>query len=211
MHGIQGLLSKIKEITHFYRDSLTPILIQNIASLMRYAVAKKPEKRGSTAPQDKPPYWLKSQLNLYKTDEFAHPAYYDVPSRMLPGKYDQIDRLYEGLASVHVSTHPYYPEQYPFFCEPVVNFALSFPTYDLFQKGYDRYPLRQSISSRFQSDTVWRRDKSQTTGILQLGVKKNIDSVIELCVEGEMVKQGFVDKEGLLQTILLISNGPKSG
>jgi asparagine synthase (glutamine-hydrolysing) len=40
-----------------------------------------------------------------------------------------------------------------------------------------------------------------------LGVKKNIDYVMELCLEGELVKQGFIDKEGLRQTILLISNG----
>lgn len=205
--GIQGLVSKIKDITHFYRDSLTPVLAQNMVGLIRYLFAKKPEKRGSRALQDKLPHWLKKKIHQYTTPEFIHPVYRDVPSRILPGKYKQIDALYEGLASIHANVDNHNPEYYPFFCEPVVNFAFSFPTYNLFKNGYDRYPLRQDVSSHFHTDTVWRRDKGQTTGILQLGVKKNLDYVMELCLEGELVKQGFIDKEGLRQTILLISNG----
>ncbi|MBW8308293.1 MAG: asparagine synthase [Candidatus Paracaedibacteraceae bacterium] len=204
-HGTKGLLDKVKEITHFYRDSLTPSLIQNMATLANYLAARKPKKRGNS--QDKPPYWLNPQVNWYRTSEFVHPAYHDLPIRILPGKYNQIDALFEGLASINVRTNTSYLEQYPFFCEPVVNFALSLPTYDLFQKGYDRYPLRHAVSTRFKTHTVWRRDKGQTTGTLQLGVKRNIDFVMELCLEGEMVKQGFVDKEGLRQMISLISNG----
>ncbi|WP_010301667.1 asparagine synthase-related protein [Candidatus Odyssella thessalonicensis] len=204
-HGTKGLLDKVKEVTHFYRDSLTPILVQNMVNLANYLAARKPKKREN--PQDKSPYWFNHQINRHRTSEFIHPAYQDISSRILPGKYDQIDALFEGLASVQVRANTCYLEQYPFFCEPVVNFALSFPTYDLFQKGYDRYPLRHSVNTRFKTDTVWRRDKCQTTGTLQLGVKRNIEFVMELCLEGEMVKQGFVDKDGLYHTISLISNG----
>lgn len=205
--GTQGLVSKIKDITHFYRDSLTPVLTQNMVSLIRYLFAKKPDKRGPRSSQDKPPHWLTKKVHQYTTAKFIHPAYRDVPSRILPGKYKQIDALYEGLASVHCDVGNRNPEYYPFFCEPVVEFAFSFATYNLFQNGYDRYPLRQAVSSHFHTDTVWRRDKGETSGILQLGAKKNIDYVMELCLEGELVKQGFIDKEGLRQTILRISNG----
>jgi len=205
--GTQGLGSKIKDITRFYRDSLTPVLTQNMVSLVRYLFAQKPDKRGSRSSQDKPPRWLTKKVYQHTTAKFAHPVYRDVPSRILPGKYKQIDALYEGLASIHANADNHNPEYYPFFCEPVVEFAFSFATYNLFQNGYDRYPLRQAVSSHFHTDTVWRRDKGETTGILQLGVKKNIDYVMELCLEGELVKQGFIYKEGLRQTILLISNG----
>lgn len=76
-----------------------------------------------------------------------------------------------------------------------------------FHNGYDRYPLRQSISERFKTETVWRQDKSQTTGVIQLGVKKNLENVLGICLEGYFVKQGLVDKEGLRKTIMLIGNG----
>lgn len=203
--GTQGLVGKIKDITHFYRDSLTPVLTQNMVSLIRYLFAQKPNKRRSS--QDKPPHWLMKKVHQYTTNKFVHPVYRDIPSRILPGKYIQIDALYEGLASIQANINSHSPEYYPFFCEPIVDFALTFTTYSLFQNGYDRYPLRQAVSSHFYTNNVWRRDKGETTGILQLGIKKNIDYVMELCLEGEMVKQGFVNREGLRQTILLISSG----
>ena len=89
------------------------------------------------------------------------------------------------------------PTYYPFLYEPVVEFALSFPTYELFDKGYDRYPLRKAVSEIFKTDTVWRRDKSQTTGLFQLGIKQNLDHVLDICLKGHFVKQGLIDKEGL--------------
>ena len=205
--GIQGLAGKIKDITHFYRDSLTPVLTKNILSFIRYLFAQKPDKRGSRSLKDNPTHWLTKKVHQYTTTKFVHPVYQDVPSRILPGKYRQIDALYEGLASIHVNVDNHNPEYYPFFCEPMVEFAFSFATYNLFQNGYDRYPLRQAVNSHFHTDNVWRRDKGETSGILQLGVKKNIDYVMELCLEGEMVKQGFIDREGLRKTILLISSG----
>jgi asparagine synthase (glutamine-hydrolysing) len=205
--GTQGLVRKIKEVTHFYRDALTPVLTQNAGGLIRYLFAQKLDKRGSRSPQGKLPHWLTKKVHQYKTSKFIHPVYWDLPSRILPGKYQQMNALYAGLASVHVNIYKQYPEQYPFLCEPMMKFAFSFATYDLFQKGYDRYPLRQAVSSHFHTHTVWRRDKGQTTGIIQLGVKKNIDYVMELCLEGELVRQGFIDPKKLHQTILLISNG----
>ncbi len=206
-HGTQGLVGKIKDITHFYRDSLTPLLTENLVSLVRYLFAVKPNKRGSRFIEDRPPPWLTKKSYQYITPKFVHPVYQNVLSRILPGKYVQFDYLYEGLASIQTKINDPYPEYYPFFCEPMVECAFSFATYNLFKNRQDRYPLRQAVSSHFHTDNVWRRDKGDTTGIFQLGVKKNIDYVMELCLEGEMVKQGLIDKEGLYQTILLISNG----
>jgi asparagine synthase (glutamine-hydrolysing) len=205
--GAEGIVQKIKDITHFYRDSLTPVLTPNIKGLLLYLLAQKPNKRAGRYTQDKPTPWLRKEVYQYTSAKFSHPVYQYLPSRILPGKYKQIDALYEGLATIHTNAYNQSPEHYPFFSEPMVEFALSFPTYDLFQNGYDRYPLRQAVSTHFHTDTVWRRDKGETTGILQLGVKKNINYVMELCLEGELVKQGFIDKDGLRQTILLISNG----
>jgi asparagine synthase (glutamine-hydrolysing) len=205
--GFRGFKEKLEEITHFYRDSLSPILLDNIISLISYSVSRRLNKRYTKNLRDKTPKWIKQELINQSSSDFKHPIYACLPSRVLPGKYEQIDALYEGLASIHTELDPVNLIYYPFLYEPVIEFALSFPTYELFNKGYDRYPLRQSVSNRFKTETLWRRDKSETTGIFQLGVKKNLDSVLGLCLEGQLVKQGFVDREGLYKTILLISNG----
>jgi asparagine synthase (glutamine-hydrolysing) len=205
--GTSNIVGKIKDIAHFYRDSFTSVLAENLISLMFYFCGINPSKTKSKFLRGQSPCWLTRKLHHYKTYEFMHPVYQNLPTHILPGKYEQIDCLYDGLASTHGNLHTSFPEYYPFFSESVVNFALSLPTYDLFQNKYDRYPLRQAISSHFNTQTVWRRDKGETSGIIQLGIKKNLDYVLGLCLEGELVKNGFVDKKELLKIILQLSNG----
>ena len=207
--GLRGFKDKLNDIAHFYRDSIFSILKKNITGLPSYFLLRRLEKRHTRDFQDKTltPKWIKGELLKQVSFDFKHPIYEELPSRILPGKYDQINSLYEGLASIQVAINPMKPTYYPFFCEPIVEFALSFPSYKLFSKGYDRYPLRQSVSARFKTETVWRRDKGHTTGIFQQGLKKNIEYVLSLCLEGQLVKQGFIDKDKLHKTILLISSG----
>lgn len=205
--GLRGSKIQLNNITQFYRDSLSPILKANAISLGSYAFSYRLHKRRSKNKKDERPDWIMQALFQRSSREFLHPIYETLPEKILPGKHDQIDSFYEGLASIHMEMNRMSPMAYPFLYEPVVEFALSFPTYALFHKGYDRYPLRQSISDHFKTETVWRRDKSQTTGIMQLGVKKNLESILGLCLEGHFVKQGLVDKEGLRKTIMLIGTG----
>ena len=197
---------KLREVAQFYRDPLFSVLKANLISLSSYFLNVRKKKRDNT--NDEIPKWINSILLEKTSPYFIHPIYESLPKKTLPGKYEQIDTLYEGLASIQVelldqenSTY------YPFLYEPVVEFALSFPTYELFDKGYDRYPLRKTVSDRFKTETVWRRDKSQTTGLFQLGVKRNLEYVLATCLDGYFVKQGLIDREGLKQTISRIANG----
>lgn len=205
--GIKGSKEQLKNITQFYRDSLFSILKANAMSLGSHFFSRRLKKRNSKNTQDETPDWIKQGARQKTSLDFMHPIYERLPLSMLPGKYEQIDALYEGLASIHIEMNQVNPTYYPFLYEPVVEFALSFPTYDLFRKGYDRYPLRKAVSDHFKTETVWRRDKSQTTGVFQLGVKKNLEHILALCLEGQFVKQGLIDREGLHKTIMLMSHG----
>lgn len=205
--GLKGSKEQLKNITQFYRDPLFSILKENAMSLGSYFFSRRLGKRNSKNTQDETPDWIKQGVRQKTSPDFMHPIYEHLPLSVLPGKYEQIDALYEGLASIHIEMNQVNPTYYPFLYEPVVEFALSFPTYGLFDKGYDRYPLRQALSSHFKTETVWRRDKSQTTGVFQLGVKNNLEHVLAICLEGQFVKQGLIDREGLYKTIMLISNG----
>lgn len=207
-NGIKGYKEKLEGVTHFYRDSLFSILKENYKGVTSYWRSRLPQKRSLEDKCKELPTWIKKELREKVSSDFAHPIYKDLPAKVLPGKYDQIDSLYEGFSSIQIElTNQANPTYYPFLYEPVIEFALSFPTYELFDKGFDRYPLRQAVSDAFKTTTVWRRDKSQTTGLFQLGIKKNLDYVLNLCLEGHFVKQGFVDKDGLNKTINLIANG----
>ncbi len=205
--GLKGSKEKLMGIAQFYRDPFFSILKENAISLYSYFFSKRLGKRHFRNAQDETPDWIRKGVGQNISPDFMHPIYEHLPSQVLPGKYDQIDALYEGLASIHMEMNRVTPVYYPFLYKPVVECALASPSYGLFNKGYDRYPLRNSISSHFKTETVWRRDKSQTTGLFQLGVKKNLEYILELCLEGQFIKQGLIDREGLRQTIRLISNG----
>lgn len=205
--GLKGCKEHLKNITQFYRDPLYPVVKENIGGLFSYFSSQFVRKKIVKKIQDKMPSWISKEVKKQLSSDFIHPIYAGLSTGVLPGKYDQINGFYEGINSVYVKQDHSRPEYYPFFAEPVVEFALSLSTYDLLSEGYDRYPLRQAVSKHFKTKTVWRRDKSQTTGLLQLGVKKNLEAVLELCLEGYSVNQGLVDKESLHKNILLIANG----
>ncbi len=207
--GLKGSMAELKNVAQFYRDPLFSVLKENAVSLgSHFFGLRKKKKRNLKSALGETPDWIKQEVYQTSSSDFIHPIYDHLPKKILPGKYNQIDAVYEGLASIHVEMmNQVDPTYYPFLYKPVVEFALSFPTYKLFNKGYDRYPLRQSVSDSFKTETVWRRDKSQTTGIFQLGIKKNLAHVLEICLEGHFVKQGFVDRESLRKTIMLIGNG----
>jgi len=207
-HGFKGLQKKINGISQFYRDPFFSLLEENIRAVVSYAFNNKPSKRDSDKFLKDKPRWIKQEAIGSCSNEFYHPLYSYLSDKIIPGKYQQIDALFDGLSTVQVEMMLQAdPTYYPFFSEPVVEHALAQPTYKLFDNGYDRYPLRKAISDRFKTNTVWRRDKSQTTGIFQLGIKKNLDFVLDLCLEGHFVKQGFIEKEGLYKTINLLANG----
>ncbi len=206
-NGISGSQQILKKISHFYRDSIFSLLKENGKSLSSYFFHSRLGKRHPKNTLYQSPAWIKQRAYQEKTSDYIHPVYGHLPIQILPGKYGQIDNLYEGLASIHGEMHQFHSTCYPFFYQPVVEFALSIPTFKLFDKGYDRYPLRQAISDHFKTETVWRRSKGHTTGVVQLGMKKNLKDILDLCLEGQLVKQGFVDKEGLHRTLLSMASG----
>lgn len=206
--GFMGFSKTLKQIAHFYRDPVLPILSQNLSSIVGYYFGRKYKKRDIHDKLVDIPDWFSKSLLKNLSDDYIHPIYEVLPSKVLPGKYEQIDAFYEGLASIHLDFNENTdPTFYPYLYEPIVGLALSYPTYSLFDHGYDRYPLRESASKKFNTKTVWRRDKSQTTGIFQLGLKKNFKSIAELCLEGQFAKQALIDRDGFYKTINLISNG----
>ncbi len=210
-NGLKGSIAHLKTLSQFYRDPFLSILKENAISLVSYFFSKRYCKRDLKTMKKESPQWINLSAYQNASFDFIHPIYDCLPAKLLPGKYEQIDALYDALSSINVEMSPLTPTYYPFLYQGVVEFALAFHTYDLCCNGYDRYPLRKAISDHFKTDTVWRRDKSQIGGVLQLGIKKNIKYILDVCLEGHLIKQKFIDKEGLYKTIMQIANGNITG
>lgn len=206
--GLTGSMNLLNNIAEFYRDPLYSILKKNAVGLWAYFFACRKIKRSPKHIQKETPDWIAKDIYPKLLSDFIHPAYEQLPlSSLAPGKYEQIDAFYEALASIFMEMNYFITIFYPYLYKPLVEFALSFPSYDLFDKGYDRYPLRKAISNHFKTETVWRRDKNQTTGIFQLGLKKNLERVLDICLYGQFAKLELVDRNKLHKTIMLISSG----
>ncbi|WP_010301747.1 asparagine synthase-related protein [Candidatus Odyssella thessalonicensis] len=206
--GLKGFKTKLEDVANFYRDPLFMIFKESMKAGTSYLFGTREEKRSYQHTLKNLPNWITHDVLERPTNHFAHPIYEVLPKRVLPGKYDQINFLYDGIASIQIELNKHAdPTYYPFLYQPLVEHALSYPTYALFEKGHDRYPLRRAIGERFNTETIWRRDKSQTTGIFQLGIRNNLKNILELCLEGEFAKQGLIHKQSLYKTILLIGSG----
>jgi asparagine synthase (glutamine-hydrolysing) len=84
--------------------------------------------------------------------------------------------------------------------QPIVN-SSGTTTYDSYSKGFDRFPLRSSISNYFNTDSVWRTDKGDISGVMQLGFRKNIKRIVELCLEGHFARNGLIEKDLLWESL----------
>ncbi len=206
--GFKGFPNKLNEITHIYRDSMVSIINKTIVGLLKYyrsCLLRAPSYKNGCSDGCNLPEWLELSI-LFK--KFIHPIFYKFPKNILPGKREQIESFYDALESIQVRIDRLQPIYYPFLYQPLVDFALSIPSYELFSAGYERFHLRSDISKRFNYN-LWNTQKGETTGIYQLGIKKNIDYILDLCLKGYFVTQGLVKEESLRDNIISISNGNK--
>lgn len=207
--GFSGANQILTTLASYYRESFFSLIKNNLAGLSKYILGRKTLKWNKNW-HNELPMWFNSSLRNTKNHNYEHPIYSFLSKRVLPAKYQQVDAIFDGIASIQPSYSPFYPLDnifFPYLSSPMVEHALSYPTYNLFSQIYDRYPLRKSAGDRFGTKTVWRRDKGDITGVFQLGVKKNLDNILMLCLEGQIAQQQLIDKNKLAHSILQISQG----
>lgn len=199
--GFTGLMSKFEEIASFYRKPLLNILGNNLRALLRIKENESKKLKNCT--------WIKKELLKLASNDVDYQQNEKFLSTLaLPGKSEHIHYIKSAFPTIYLNLADYTnPIFYPFLYQPIMEHALSIPSYELYQKGFDRYPLRKAISEHFDANTVWRRDKGQTTGMFQLAVKKNIEKIKNLCSSGQFCKMGLINKDLLFRHIDEVSNG----
>ncbi len=112
----------------------------------------------------------------------------------LPGKLYQLFLAYLSLDDVRTPAYPFKSgTHYPFLCQPMVEFALSVPSYRHFEGAHNRILLRKSVSAATHYPHLWRRNKGETSGINLLGIRQHKDHVMAHCLEGYLAKEGYID------------------
>lgn len=200
--GLTGFQKHLQNVSDYYRTTHLQIFksaareYRNICSHGRSVVYDENSAN-----------WMTEDfLNLGK-NQFLHPVQ-SIFSKEIPvGKVSHIIEIDHGIASVALELGNHNPVYCPFLYQPMIELALKIPTYSLTQNGYDRFPLRQAISQKYGTNHVWRRNKGETTGIVQFGAKQNLNYLMDLCLEGTLSMNGFIDRALVESTLKNFSKG----
>lgn len=201
------LMNKTKILSGYYRIPATSIAMRNFKSLGNYFMKLPPCKYQNIDNPEKTPWLKKITFDIAK-NPLKHPFYEKIlKHRISPGKYVQIDSIFQALNLINQDVISWENARfYPLITQPIIELALSIPSYKLYNNDYDRYLLRKAISDHYKTNLVWRKDKGETSGTFQRALKENINYVIDLCCEGQMAQKGLIDKDLLYKNLKIMSN-----
>ena len=202
-NGFKAGIKHLEKLVNYYRGSYLQIGKENISSLLQY-IFKKRYKTKETVQNI--PNWINYISTQNK--ELLHPFYQKRTTKFTPGKFKQIHAIFSCYGDLCHDNLKYDGKKfYPLIMQPIIELILSIPVYELLHNGYDRYLFRKGISEYFKTDLVWRKDKGETSGILQKEFKAENELVLSLCTDGYFKNNGLVDKNILEDDIKSLMNG----
>lgn len=118
--------------------------------------------------------------------------------RILPGKKDHIRLLHDALADIRYNVRNKSSILYPLLQEPIIELALKFRTFDLFQNGLDRFPYRKAIADNFGCfQALKRQTKGETSGVIFEGLVSNKKTIEDYLFNGIISQSGSINKPRL--------------
>lgn len=202
-NGLSGFCQKLIELAVYYRYPLLNLAITSFkdATVSKFFASHKIKPYFDLAP------WLRVSSRFFKDNNLCHPLLMKLDS-VSKGKFLHVASIFSTLASVNEDIRVLEQKVfYPFLSQPLIELALGIPSYRTFENFYDRYPVRKAISKAYHTNLVWRKDKGETSGVFQLGLKENLAEILEFCLEGRIIKQGLIDSNLLYANIKNIING----
>lgn len=208
--GKKGFDIKLKEISMMFRKPLFPILQEIVKGMILYKTCTRYSQSVYRIDKEKKAPWFNKELYLLEKQVHYHPFFYEEKTTQIaPGKFNLIETIYSGLSTIKtdIRDHGTNPVFYPLCSQPLLELILSIPTYETYKDGYDRYLFRRAISDTFNTNVVWRKDKGETTGNMQRGLKKHKEYLLDLCLNGNLVKMNLINREKLQDSILAVMYG----
>ena len=204
LKGYKGITTKIKDISAYYRMPLVRVLTQNFSTLIKYRLGTT----NNVELLSKPSPWMNSAFQERLDKDIFKVPFWDKLKHLPPAKVRHIIAIYQATLYIDRG-HKIYnrPILNPFLSQPLVELALSLPTYQLYTDGYDRAPFRRGMYKATNHDYIWRKTKGETSGIIMLGLSHNLKNICELVLEGRFVKEKLVDKELLYDQLQELRHG----
>lgn len=195
-HDFRVFQIRLREFATYYRCSIFRILKHIMLDLKRCVW-----HNGKHCTPYVVPWFKEADWSLFKSIE-THPFYQKKLKLENPGKQNHLLRVFSGLETIageiRFSDKFMY---YPFFTQPMIELALTIPTYHTFKGQYDRVPLREAIQRKFNTKHVWRKSKGETSGVMMLGLRENKDYIMSLCMEGRVANNFCINKNLLKRSI----------
>lgn len=192
-HIFKNLKSYLYNLSAYYRLPYLNVICRNFAFSIKRKRSFLDLLGGEFLYEGKtPPPWLsfEKESYLHKVNSYF-PQWTNHPS-----KNQHIAAYFNALAMMHIEhSDETVPTIYPLLCQPMVEKALNVPSYKFLKNQYNRYPLRKALYEKYKSPVAWRRSKGDSTGVIQLGFDKNLDSIKEICFSGYLANNGYLNKK----------------
>lgn len=200
--GYKKMLSVATNLCQIKRESYVKLYMKNLFRFLDYFVTQKYRSFNSLPISG----WATKELINNAKKNPQHPIYEKIGKTL--GKSHHIDTIFSGIDHANLAHADIVPNLFqPFLHQPIIEYALSYPTYELFNGKFNRLPVRRSVSNTYNTNYVWRTDKGEATGIILKSIRKNIDFIESVCSGGFFAKNNLVNKDKVIEHILKLSSG----
>jgi len=185
-----GLFSAINDAARLSRESYWSVLKSTWKSCR--GGGKHPTQK------DRPAFFVNPTLLPDDPVHYiSHPWECDADDLPL-GKRVQISYLAEVLNRHRpVSPDECAPQHHPLLSQPLVNSCLQIPTCLLLRGGHDRALARAAFSDRVPPEIIRRTDKGSIVSYIAQLIRRDVDRVRELLLEGVLAGQGLIVRSAL--------------
>jgi asparagine synthase (glutamine-hydrolysing) len=204
----KGMAKKCADISSFYRMPYGSLIGKTIRTLFRYG---KSDCR-YLLPTFTFESWMNDRFKEHAKVDLFKPLFWNKLKNVRPGKAQHILSIYQAPLYVDYGYRILgRPALNPLLSQPLVELALSVPTYQAMVDGWDRILFRRAMSKYSQGSYMWRKSKGETSGIIILGIRKNFSNVCELVMDGRFAERGLVDKTILMKNLTELKHGKVDG
>jgi asparagine synthase (glutamine-hydrolysing) len=206
--GIKGITPKIQDLSAYYRMPLIQVVSKTVTALARYYARRLPPIELFLEPTP----WMKKAFKAKLDKTIFKVPFWEKLKSLPPAKVHHALAIYQAILYIDRGHKlPTRPIINPLLSQPLVEAALSIPTYHMYADGYDRIPFRRAMYRFQKNDYIWRKHKGETSGILILGLNARFNEVCELVIEGKFAQEHLIDKDLVYEHFQELRHGKVEG
>ena len=197
--GFRGITQPVKELSAASRTPWT-LLAQHALSDITHYYGKKRKIVHEPTP------FLHSDFSAQLKKQSLYLG--DGMKNFYPGKINHIESIHHAVSYAERNrTMAHKITAHPLLSQPLIELALTVPTYQSFADGFDRILFRNAVSRIKKPKALWRTIKGQTTGSMTKMFFKDANFIHDLIENGTLMKSGMLNKQWLEREMIKIRHG----